>query len=226
MAGRFSHRFTWFADMGHRPVLRLVVATVALWPLLGIYAIINYWQPFTPRVVVMPPWVPFWPAFALPYLAMLLATWFLPVLIRSPAVFLTCLVTMICAHLLVMPWWVLTPTTLPRPPLPSEWWASIYRGMIACDPPNNVMPCAHGIGPLIASWFVVRERPAWRWPLSAFLVIGLSSVALVWQHRPFDIVLGMVAALISLFAGEKMLQKFQLSIRQNLDGRIVEDWDS
>lgn len=98
--------------------------------------------------------------------------------------------------------------------------------MIACDPPNNVMPCAHGIGPLIASWFVVRERPAWRWPLSAFLVIGLSSVALVWQHRPFDIVLGMVAALISLFAGEKMLQKFQLSIRQNLDGRIVEDWDS
>jgi hypothetical protein len=188
------------------PIRRFIVATITILLALGLYFVIDRWQPVAPKPVLMPSWVPFWPVFALPYFSMLLVTCLLPVAIRDGARFRACLVAMICAFLLVMPWWIITPTTLPRPPLPEGWWAGPYRWLTAIDPPNNVMPCAHGTGVVIASWFVGRDRPTWRWPMVGMLVLGLPAISLVWQHRPFDIMLGTVASAIGIIVGEVLIR--------------------
>lgn len=194
------------ASGANRLLQRWVVTTVTLWPLLAIYMIINRHQPGAPEVVAMPTWVPFWPAFAPPYFAVLLATGLLPVAIADPARFRVCLLVMVVAHLAVMPVWIIHPTTLPRPPMPTEWWAAPYRWIAAHDLPNNIMPCAHGIGPLMAAWSVGRERPSWRWPLAALLAVGLPSIILIWQHRPIDVVMGIMVAMLGILMGEILLR--------------------
>jgi hypothetical protein len=189
------------------PLRRFVAVSLTVWPVLGLYMVINRWPISPPAVVVMPSWVPFWPAFAFPYLGLLCVTWLLPVAIRDAALFRACLRAMICAYLLVIPWWILAPTTLPRPPLPDGPFFWLYRWLAAIDLPNNVMPCAHGIGPVVAAWFAGRDRPAWRWPLVAMLFLSLPSIALIWQHRPVDIMLGTVAAIIGIAVGEALIRR-------------------
>jgi len=181
---------------------RFIVNSVLVWSMLGLYLAINYHQPGPPTVLAMPSWVPFWPAFTIPYLAMLWVTWLLPVAIRNVGRFFACWFAMLFAYALVVTLWVSFPTTLPRPPVPDGWCAGLYRGLARIDPPNNVMPCAHGIGPMVAAWFTVRDRPTWRWPLVGMLVLGLPSIAFVWQHRPIDIALGSVAAVIGIALAE------------------------
>jgi hypothetical protein len=189
-----------------RPLQRFAIVTAATWPLLGIYMVINHWQTAFPKVLTMPSWMPFRPEFTPVYLGLLLAVWLLPVAIRDGARFRACLWGMILGHVLVMPWWLLMPTTLPRPPVPLDWWAEPYRWLVTADPPNNVTPCAHGIGPMVAVWFVGGERRTWRWPLVAMLAVGLASIALIWQHRPVDILLGMVAGVAGVVFGERLLR--------------------
>jgi hypothetical protein len=184
---------------------RFTVNSVLVWSVLGLYLHINYHQPSSPTVLTMPSWVPFWPVFTIPYLAMLWVTWLLPLAIRNVGRFFACWVGMFVAYAIVVTLFVTFPTTLLRPPIPTDGWCvGLYRGLAATDPPNNVMPCAHGIGPMVAAWFTVYDRPTWRWPLVGMLVLGLSSVALVWQHRPIDIVLGTVIAAIGIAAGEAL----------------------
>jgi len=183
---------------------RFAAISLMAWPMLGLYMIIDRHQLATPTEVVMPSWVPYRPAFFAPYIGMLFMTWLLPVAIRDAGQFRACLRANICAWLLVMPWWMLTPTTLLRPPLPEGSWADAFQFLWAVDQPCNVMPCAHGIGPVVAAWFAGRNRPAWRWPLAGMLALGLPSIALVWQHRPIDILLGTVAAAIGITFGEAM----------------------
>lgn len=181
---------------------RLCIVTVTGWPVLVIYCLIARCPVDQPAVVTMPSWVPFLPVFTIPYLAMLFMAWLLPTAIRDGRRFRTCIRAMLAAYLLVMPWWVLTPTELPRLPLPIGLGSGAYLWLAAVDPPRNIMPCAHGIGPLIASWYVIRERPSWRWPLILALLIGLPSISLVWQHRPVDILLGALAAAAGIVIGQ------------------------
>lgn len=184
------------------PWQRLLAVTITTWPMLGLYQIIDRHQFGTPAVVSMPSWVSFCPAFVMPYFGMLFATWLLPVAIRDARRFRACLIADVIAYLLIMPCWLVFPTTLSRPPLPVEWWAAPYLVLVNLDPPNNVFPCAHSFGPLVAAWFVVQEHPNWRWPLLGMLALGLSSIALAWQHRPIDILLGILAAGVGIAVGK------------------------
>jgi hypothetical protein len=195
------------------PLRRLVVNTLVTWPMLGLYMWINHHQAPPTRIVTMPSWVPFSPAFLPVYLGLMLVTWLLPVVIRDAATFRACLRANICAWLLVAPWWILTPTLLSRPPVAEGPWIETYQWLWAIDQPYNVMPCAHGMGPVVASWFVGRERPAWRWPLVLVLLATLPSIALVWQHRPIDILLGTIAAGIGIALGERFYRKETLELR-------------
>jgi hypothetical protein len=188
------------AEIG--PFRRLVINTLVTWPMLGLYMWINHHQPIPSHIVTMPTWVPFVPMFLPVYLALITATWLLPVPISDPALFRACLRANVCAFLLVTPWWILTPTLLSRPPLAEGPWGELFQWIWAIDQPYNVMPCGHGIGPVVASWFLARERPAWRWPLLVVLLATLPSIALVWQHRPIDILLGTVAAAMGIAFGE------------------------
>src|SRR5688572_25916977 len=189
------------------PLRRFAAITFLVWPVLGLYMVICHRQTTAPTVVTMPPWVPFWPAAFAPYVGLLLATWLLPVAIRDAGRFRACLWADVCAYLLVIPWWILMPTTLPRPPAPEGAWTYAYQWLWALDPPNNVMPCAHGIGPMVAAWFVGRDRPKWRWLLAGMLGLGLPAIVLSWQHRPMDVFLGAVAAVVGIAVGEALIRR-------------------
>ena len=102
-----------------RPLQRFLVNSLVVWPMLGLYMFINHHQPAPPTTVLMPSWVPFSPQFFPFYFGLLLMTWLLPVGISDGARFRACLRANIYAWLLVMPWWILTPTMLPRPPIPA-----------------------------------------------------------------------------------------------------------
>ncbi len=181
---------------------RFVVNTFVVWPMLGLYLLINHHQSTAPSTVLMPSWVPFWPAFFPIYCGLMLVTWLLPALISHPGLFRSCLRANVFGYLLVMPWWILAPTMMPRPPLPEGAWADSFQWIWALDQPFNIMPCAHGVGPVVVAWFLGRDRPAWRWPLAGMLVVALPSIALVWQHRPIDILFGTGAAVIGITLGE------------------------
>ena len=183
------------------------INTVVVWSVLGVYSLVDHHQPPNPTVVPMPGWVPFWPAFIVPYFGMLLLTWFLPAAIRDAARFRTCEQALICAYLLAIPWWIITPTELPRPQLPDGFWAASMGLTWKLDEPYNVTPCAHCIGPMIAAWYAIQERPKWRWPLIALLVVGIASIPLTWQHRPVDVLLGTVAAAIGIVVAETLRRR-------------------
>lgn len=195
------------------PLRRFVVNSLIVWPMFGVYMFINHHLPTSPATVVMPAWVPFSPSFIVPYLGLLLMTWLLPMAIRDVGLFRACLQGNVCAWLLVLPWWMLTPTTMARPPLPAEPWTEWFRLLWACDQPYNVFPCAHGIGPMVAAWFAGRDHPTWRWPLAGGLALAFPSIALIWQHRPIDILFGTGATVIGIAVGDAMSRRRRASLK-------------
>ena len=192
---------------------RFVVNSMVVWPMLWLYLFINHQQAPPSNAVLMPSWVPFWPAFFPVYFAMMLVTWLLPVAIRHAGRFRACVRANVCAFLLVVPWWILSPTMMPRPALPDGVWAYVFDWVWTMDLPYNVRPCAHGIGPVVAAWFFVQERPQWRGVLAGMLGLGLPSIALVWQHRPIDILLGTVAAGMGIVVGATLSRREQIKCR-------------
>jgi hypothetical protein len=190
---------------------RFVVNSMVVWPMLWLYMFINHHQAEPSNIVLMPSWVSFCPEFFPIYVLMMFLTWLLPVAIRDAGKFRACVRANVCAWLLVMPWWILSPTVMPRPALPEGVWAYVFDCVWSVDLPYNVRPCAHGIGPVVAVWFLVQERPRWRWFLVGILGLGLASIALVWQHRPMDILLGTVAAGIGIAVGTMLSQREQIN---------------
>jgi len=185
-----------------RQCYRLALLTVIGTSMLGLYLIIGHLHRADSLVLAMPEAVPFVPALALPYLALLGVAWFLPLALRSDRLFAECVMAGVLAYLLVAPWWLLVPTILPRPPLTDHGWTTTYRWLIAIDAPSNIFPCAHVLGPSLAAWYAARDRPAWRWWLAASLALGIPTIALTWQHRPVDILIGLLcAALAALVVG-------------------------
>jgi len=79
-----------------------------------------------------------------------------------------------------------------------------YRWLAAVDPPNSVLRCAHGMVPVLGACFVERDRPTWRWPLAGMLQLSLPPIALICQHRPFDILFGTVVVGIGMAVGETL----------------------
>jgi hypothetical protein len=142
------------------------------------------------------------------YLSLLIVTWLLPVTIRNPRTFFRCQAANLFAYCLVMPWWVLLPTRLSRPPVTAAASTRLYELLAAFDPPTTIQPCAHGIGPLVAVWFFTELHRRWRWPLIIVASLSLASISMTYQHRPIDIALGTVAAMagIALFNSTTLLR--------------------
>ena len=203
-------------DDSFKPALRRLAGSAALsWVMMLMYTFTNH-RPSPETVTVeMPSWVPFSPWFLAPYLGLLVVTVLLPVAVQTPHRYRSCLLAYGCAFLLVMPWWVLTPTMLPRPALPEGIWGPAFQWLWKIDKPYNVMPCAHAVGPIVAAWFASREYPAWRWPLGILLLLTLPSIALVWQHRPLDILLGAVAAAAGIAIAEVQAIRARLAAKQS-----------
>ena len=182
---------------------RFVAVTILTWSGLGTYLLISTTQDAA-TTVTLPGWVPFWPVLTLPYLCMLAAGWLLPMAISSPERFRACLVAALIAFLLVASIWILYPTKIERPPIPGGWWSAPYRIMVEADPPRCILPSAHGIGATAALWFIGLERPRWRWTLAAALALGSCSIAVVGQHRPMDILIGLAVSALGICIGQAL----------------------
>jgi hypothetical protein len=48
------------------------------------------------------------------------------------------------------------------------------------------------------------------------LLLGLPSIALVWQHRPVDILLGTIAAVVGIVAGEVLSRRERVGLIKKL----------
>jgi hypothetical protein len=177
---------------------RVIAVTLWGWSMLGLYLLIAHHPLSPPSVVLMPDWVPFWPWLTPLYLGMLLAAWALPLGIADEVLFRRCIASISLTFAFCLLLWLLHPTTMPRPPADPGWWNFHYRRMIAIDPPTNILPAAHGIGPLIGAWFLGQDKPRWRPWLWSGVLLSMPSIALVHQHRPQDIALGSALAALSL----------------------------
>ncbi len=175
--------------------------------MMKLYLVINHHPAAGIATVEMPSWVPFSPSWLPVYFSLLWVTWLLPVAIRDAGRFRACMITNVVAWLLILPWWILLPTTMPRPLLSHGIWAPAFQWMWSVDEPNNITPCAHGTGPMVGAWFLGQELGRWRWLLLAVVLLALPSIALVWQHRPCDILLGGVAAGISISWTEILVRR-------------------
>jgi hypothetical protein len=180
-------------------VARFALSSFAGWGMMGVYLRTVHHPKGTPLQVTMPGWMPFSPAWVVPYLGLLGLTWFLPTVLSSGKRFLDYLLACVIGWGLIIPFWIFVPTYLPHPAVPEGIWFEAFNWLWTMDAPYNVMPCAHGVGPLVLVWYLWGDYPRWRWAWASILVFGLPSISLVWQHRPVDVVLGSVAALVGIF---------------------------
>lgn len=172
--------------------------------LLGIYLIISRFPLFPPRVVTMPDAVPFVPLLALAYWAVLVIGWFLPLAIRDDARFAACVRSCILAFIITASMWILLPTTLIRPAFTQVWWNLPYQLLSRVDVPTNICPCGHILAPVIGAWFLGGERPRW-WPwLAASVIVSAATIVLTWQHRPVDVLLGAMIAVVAIIGASRL----------------------
>jgi hypothetical protein len=179
-------------------VRRALRLTVIGGVLLAIYSLINHHPLRSPILVSMPDVVPFIPVLAPAYLAMLLIGWYLPLAIRSDDRFAACVRTCIWAFVITTVLWITMPTTMPRPMVSADWWNAPYRFLNAVDAPTNICPCGHILAPVIGVWFLSQERPRWLPIMIAALIAGAVIIAVTWQHRPIDILIGTAIASVAI----------------------------
>jgi hypothetical protein len=186
---------------------RVQVALVSSSLMFLVYWLINRYPTGTQVLTAMPEWIPFRPVYTLPYLSMMTFAVVGTICLRTPAAFRSALFGVgvgfgCCAAI-----WLVYPTTLPRPAVSLDGWTLPYRLMIEIDPPNNVFPAAHAVSPLIVGWHLSKEYPAWRWPVVGYLLATLPTICLVGQHRPADVLAGLLFGVVGLVAGEKLSLK-------------------
>jgi hypothetical protein len=184
--------------------LKFLWLTLWAWGTLGLYLLIASLPARELSVVLMPPWVPFWPAWTPAYLLLLGAAWLLPMGITEEWRLKQCLIATSIAYACCMAWWIIHPTTMPRPPVDTVWHTLPYRRLIAIDPPRNILPAAHAIGPMVAAWFLTKEKPALGGWLMGSLVLAIPSIFLIHQHRPIDVLIGIAFAFIGILLATKM----------------------
>jgi len=176
-------------------VNRAIILTVIGNAFLAIYVFISRNPLVEPQSVTMPGWVPFIPTLAPLYLAMLPLSWAMPLLIVSQQRFWACVRALSWAFAITVVIWILVPTTLARPEIAPGWWHAPYRVLAALDRPTNIFPCGHILAPVIGTWFLSEEYPRWGLALVLTTLAGPVVIAVSWQHRPQDIVLGAVIAI-------------------------------
>lgn len=173
-------------------------------PLLGIYLLINHREGVEHSPVTMPDWIPFCPGMALPYLLMLILPLFLQMLIRDRTRFHQSLLAVVIGFVMISAIWIFYPTTMTRPELGKNSQAVVYQLMVGVDRPVNIFPCGHVLWPLVAGFFLGRERPAWLTFLIPLFLFGTVTITTSWQHRPVDILVGMVIALSAIWIATRM----------------------
>ncbi|MDB4283827.1 hypothetical protein OAG80_03170 [Akkermansiaceae bacterium] len=164
-------------------------------PLFASYFWINQRTQITHSQVFMPEWVPFLPQLAVPYLAVLLTPAIGIFLIKNDLRFRRYVTSFILGYGAVALVWIFFPTEMLRPEVAPGILNQPYRDLIAVDRPVCISPCGHIVGPMLLTWFLAGEN-RWhlRW-LLPFLMLASISIIATWQHRPVDVVNGIIISI-------------------------------
>ncbi|MDA7684019.1 hypothetical protein OAK89_05790 [Akkermansiaceae bacterium] len=164
-------------------------------PLFSTYFWINQRTQVTHSQVFMPEWVPFFPQLALPYFAVLLTPAIGIFLIKNDSRFRRYVISFIPSYGAIALVWIFFPTEMLRPEVAQGILNQPYRDLISVDRPVCILPCGHIVGPMLLTWALAGEN-RWhlRWLIPFLSLASISTVA-TWQHRPVDVVIGIVISI-------------------------------
>jgi len=174
---------------------------------MAVYLMINRRENLVYESVTMPEWVPFWPLLATPYLGMLIVPGCLALLIKEQRDFYQYLVSITIAFLVVASIWYLYPTEMIRPTIPGGWQSEVYRKLVAVDNPACIVPCGHLITPIAVFCILARQNFKWLLWLLPLLILGIISIVTTWQHRPIDVIYGIIIPLAVVALTKKLFEK-------------------
>lgn len=149
-----------------------------------------------PTVVVMPAWVPFLPILAIPYLLQVVGSYVLVIAVRDRTRRHASVKAYFTAFMLTCAVWYFHPTVMARPAVPPGWWNWPFGVMAGLDLPVNVVPAGHVLMPVIICWAFWHDRRDWLWWLVPAELVGTVAIVTTWQHRPIDVVSGVVLAIV------------------------------
>lgn len=144
-------------------------------------------------MVLTLPWdayVPFWPAWALPYLlglvwwtaSFLWAAWKMEARLFR-ALVVAAIAVMLSSYVV----YVLLPTYVERPVVQGEGWpADLMRLIYGHDRVNNAFPSGHAYITTLILLFWWRWQPRWRWLWLALSVLVILSSLFTGQHNLLD----------------------------------------
>lgn len=149
--------------------------------------------------------VPFWPAWAVPYLLSIL--WWEGCLVwaalkmpasRYRAFVVSVLVTLLTSYA----FYIIYPTYVERPPVEgSGWQFDLIRSIYANDRLNNAFPSSHTYMTMLMVFFWWNWQPKLRWLWLVIAVIIILSTLFTGQHHLLDPVGGIVWAWIGYRLG-------------------------
>lgn len=148
-----------------------------------------------PTAVFMPGWVPFAPLLTMPYLLQVVVSYVLAMFIQASALRHAVFKAYFLAIAVTLAVWLAFPTTMLRPPTPGGWWNWPYAMMAGADLPVHIIPAGHILMPVLIIWAFAYERPRWLWWLIPAELVGAAGIVTTWQHRPIDVLYGVVLAI-------------------------------
>jgi hypothetical protein len=147
-----------------------------------------------PVEVFMPAWVPFLPMLAIPYLLQVVGSYTLALTISDHRRRRACIAAYFGSYIVTCIIWKYNPTVMARPPVPPGWWNWPYSVMAGIDRPVSILPAGHILMPVLVIWAFSIDRPRWLWWLVPVEVLGAVAIVTTWQHRPVDVLIGVVLA--------------------------------
>lgn len=179
---------------------------------LAVYSVLNQAPVFTPRLLPLTAVdraVPFWVWTIWPYISLNLSNAAIPFFIRGRRDFRQAVLTLCLVMGVSAVFWLLWPTTYPRPEAPVDPSASawLYNTLMQMDAPTSCFPSAHIAGPAAQLIFLTRERPKLKGLLWGIYAVVALTVLTTKQHYLWDILGSLLLVAAAYQAGGWILDR-------------------
>ncbi len=180
--------------------------------ILAVYSVLNQAPVFTPRLLPLTAVdraVPFWVWTIWPYIALNLSNAVIPFFIRGRRTFRQSVLTLCLVMGVSALFWLLWPTTYPRPAAPVDASASawLYNTLMRMDAPTSCFPSAHIAGPAAQLIFLSREQPKLKGLLWGGYALIAPTVLTTKQHYLWDILGSLVLVAGAYWVGGWLLDR-------------------
>jgi hypothetical protein len=185
---------------GNLPLMVPVAVIVSI-----IYYLTNHlhWrEPLELPLLALDHQIPFLMWTVWPYLLLLTLT--LLLVVAEGELFHRSLMAVIIGTILNAAWWILLPTTYPRPPVPAveDLTSEIYQWLCSVDSPANCFPSAHITLPAIAFHAIAAQHARLRWWLMTVFALLSVTIFTTKQHYVIDLPGGLMTAWLAVRLSE------------------------